>query len=89
MYDFALAGAAAPGGPAGLVVDSVILLYLTAVPACFFLPALRVRRVSPDLAIPLLPVAFVVTRAPSEPWSTARRTLQAMLGQDSPYARDV
>jgi cellulose synthase/poly-beta-1,6-N-acetylglucosamine synthase-like glycosyltransferase len=73
----------------GLIVNSAILLYPTVVPACFFLPALRVRRVSPDLAIPLLPVAFVVTRAPSEPWSTARRTLPAMLDQDYPYAYDV
>ncbi|ANS62775.1 hypothetical protein SLINC_0551 [Streptomyces lincolnensis] len=76
-------------GWAGLIVNSVILLYLTAVPAYFFLPALRVRRVDPTLAVPVLSVAFVVTRAPLEPWATARRTLEAMLRQDFPYAYDV
>lgn len=76
-------------GSAALIVNSALLLYLTVVPAYFFLPALRVRRVNPNLAIPMLPVAFVVTRAPSEPWPTARRTLQAMLDQDYPYAYDV
>jgi cellulose synthase/poly-beta-1,6-N-acetylglucosamine synthase-like glycosyltransferase len=76
-------------GWAGLIVNSALLLYLTVLPAYFFVAALRLRRVDPTLAIPLLPVAFAVTRAPSEPWATVRRTLQAMLAQDFPHPYDV
>ncbi|MFE1954245.1 glycosyltransferase family 2 protein [Streptomyces sp. NPDC059524] len=74
---------------AGLIVNSVLLLYLTGLPAYFFATALRLRRVNPALAIPSLPVAFVVTRAPSEPWPSARRTLEAMLAQHFPHPYDV
>ncbi|MCQ4209795.1 glycosyltransferase family 2 protein [Streptomyces longispororuber] len=73
----------------GLIVNSVLLLYLTGLPAYFFATALRLRRVDPALAVPSLPVAFVVTRAPSEPWPAARRTLTAMLAQDFPHRYDV
>ncbi|MFF9100247.1 glycosyltransferase family 2 protein [Streptomyces rubrogriseus] len=76
-------------GWAGLVINSALLLYLTALPAYFFVTALRVRRVDPALPVPALSVAFAVTRAPSEPWPTARRTLEAMLTQDYPYPYDV
>ncbi|MFG2651862.1 glycosyltransferase family 2 protein [Streptomyces sp. NPDC048436] len=76
-------------GWAGLVINSVLLLYLTGLPCYFFVAALRLRRVDPDLPVPTLPVAFAVTRAPSEPWPTARRTLEAMLTQDFPHAYDV
>ncbi|MFG2309882.1 glycosyltransferase family 2 protein [Streptomyces sp. NPDC048566] len=76
-------------GWAGLLVNSALLLYLTILPAYFFVTALRLRRVNPALAVPRLPVAFAVTRAPSEPWATARRTLEAMLGQDFPHPYDV
>lgn len=73
----------------GLIVNSVLLLYLTGLPAYFFATALRLRKVDPALAIPSLPVAFVVTRAPSEPWPAAVRTLEAMLAQDFPHPYDV
>ncbi|MGW6273378.1 MULTISPECIES: glycosyltransferase family 2 protein [unclassified Streptomyces] len=76
-------------GWAGLVVNSALLLYLTGLPCYFFVTALRLRRVDPELPVPALPVAFAVTRAPSEPWSTARRTLEAMLAQDFPHPYDV
>ncbi|MEV7793318.1 glycosyltransferase [Streptomyces sp. NPDC087512] len=76
-------------GWAGLVINSALLLYLTALPAYFFVTALRVRRVDPALPVPALPVAFAVTRAPSEPWPTVRRTLEAMLAQDFPHPYDV
>ena len=33
--------------------------------------------------------AFVVTKAPSEPWALARRTLRAMLAQRFPHPYDV
>ncbi|MZD07118.1 glycosyltransferase [Streptomyces sp. SID5785] len=73
----------------GLLVNSALLLYLTCLPAYFFATALRLRRVDPALAVPALPVAFAVTRAPSEPWPAARRTLEAMLAQDFPHPFDV
>ncbi|MDI6515078.1 glycosyltransferase [Streptomyces coelicoflavus] len=76
-------------GWAGLVINSALLLYLTILPAYFFVTALRVRRVDPALPVPTLPVAFAVTRAPSEPWPTVRRTLEAMLAQDFPHPYDV
>ncbi|MET9516843.1 glycosyltransferase [Streptomyces sp. NPDC002994] len=76
-------------GWAGLIVNSLLLLYLTALPCYFFVTALRLRRVDPALPIPPVAVAFAVTRAPSEPWPTVRHTLEAMLAQDYPYAYDV
>jgi cellulose synthase/poly-beta-1,6-N-acetylglucosamine synthase-like glycosyltransferase len=76
-------------GWVGLIVNSALLLYLTALPAYFFVTALRLRRVDPALAVPAVPVAFAVTRAPSEPWATVRRTLEAMLAQDFPHPYDV
>ncbi|WP_329204383.1 glycosyltransferase [Streptomyces sp. NBC_00683] len=76
-------------GWAGLVVNSVLLLYLTGLPSYFFVTALRLRRVNPALVVPRVPVAFAVTRAPSEPWPTVRRTLEAMCSQDFPYDYDV
>ncbi|MFI2436683.1 glycosyltransferase family 2 protein [Streptomyces sp. NPDC018693] len=74
---------------AGLLINSALLLYLTALPAYFFVTALRVRRINPALAVPPVRVAFAVTRAPSEPWQTTRRTLEAMLAQDYPHPYDV
>ncbi len=76
-------------GWAGLLINSALLLYLTALPAYFFVTSLRVRRVDPALPVPSFPVAFAVTRAPSEPWTTVRRTLEAMLAQDYPHPYDV
>ncbi|MFM9370921.1 glycosyltransferase family 2 protein [Streptomyces sp. Da 82-17] len=76
-------------GWAGLLINSALLLYLTGLPCYFFATALRLRRVDPALPVPALPVAFAVTRAPSEPWDTARRTLEAMRAQDYPHPYDV
>ncbi|CAL9594145.1 glycosyltransferase family 2 protein [Streptomyces sp. NPDC052644] len=76
-------------GWAGLVVNSLLLLYLTGLPGYFFAATLRLRRVDPALPVPPVPVAFAVTRAPSEPWPTVRATLLAMLAQDYPHPYDV
>ncbi|GAB2756543.1 glycosyltransferase family 2 protein [Streptomyces bullii] len=76
-------------GWAALIVNSALLLYLTILPCYFFVTAVRLRRINPALPIPRIPVAFAVTRAPSEPWPTVRLTLEAMLDQDFPYAYDV
>jgi cellulose synthase/poly-beta-1,6-N-acetylglucosamine synthase-like glycosyltransferase len=74
---------------AGSVINSVVLVYLTCYPAFFVIAANRLRHVRPSVAVPPLRVAFVVTRAPSEPWDLARTTLGAMLGQDFPLRYDV
>ena len=76
-------------GWAGLVVNSALLLYLSLLPASFLITVNRLRRVDPAVPVPELRVAFVVTRAPSEPWPVARRTLTAMLGQHFPHRFDV
>jgi len=73
----------------GLILNSAILAYLTCLPAYYVGAVNRMRRVRPDLAVPPARVAFVVTRAPSEPWAVAHRTLTAMLSQHFPYPYDV
>jgi len=74
---------------AGLAVNSAVLAYLTLLPSYFLLTANRLRRVDPRPRVPALRVAFVVTKAPSEPWPVARRTLAAMCAQRFPYGYDV
>ncbi|HYK29984.1 MAG TPA: glycosyltransferase family 2 protein [Streptosporangiaceae bacterium] len=76
-------------GSFGVIANSFVLAYVTGFPAFFIFAVNRLRRVRPELPLPLLRVAFVVTRAPSEPWEVACRTLTAMLEQDLPYPYDV
>jgi cellulose synthase (UDP-forming) len=73
----------------GLVVNSALLFYLAYLPTYLVIAVNRLRRVDPALPVPDLRVAFVVTRAPSEPWDVARPTLEAMLAQDYPHDFDV
>jgi cellulose synthase (UDP-forming) len=73
----------------GLAVNSALLFYLAYLPTYLLIAVNRLRRVDPTLPIPDLRVAFVVTRAPSEPWDVARSTLEAMLAQDYPRDYDV
>ena len=76
-------------GWVGLAVNSALLLYLALLPLYFFLAVVRLRRFNPRIPVPALRTAFVVTRAPSEPWDVARTTLEAMLRQDFPHSYDV
>lgn len=76
-------------GWAGLIVNSVLLFYLSYLPSYFLVVVNRLRRVDPALGVPALRTAFVVTKAPSEPWSVASRTLLAMLDQRFPHSYDV
>lgn len=76
-------------GWAGLALNSLLMLYITSIPAYFFLVIRRLSRVSPELPMPATRVAFVVTRAPSEQWAMAQRTLEAMLAQRFPLPYDV
>ncbi len=76
-------------GWVGLVVNSALLAYLSCLPAYYLVSVLRLRHLAPEVRVPRLRVAFVVTRAPSERWELARTTLQAMLGQRYPHGYDV
>jgi cellulose synthase (UDP-forming) len=76
-------------GWAGLVITSSLLGYLTVFPVLPLLGFNRIPTVNPELPLADLRVAFAVTKAPSEPWNTARTTLEAMLDQDYPYPYDV
>ncbi|WP_063753087.1 glycosyltransferase, partial [Streptomyces resistomycificus] len=76
-------------GLAGFAVNSALLLYLSVLPLYFVVVMVRLRTFDPSVEVPRLRTAFVVTRAPSEPWSVARTTLSAMLRQDFPQPYDV
>lgn len=68
-------------GP-GTLLNLVLLLYVTGIPAWPFYLFLRMQQVRPRLPLPSpLRVAMVVTKAPSEPWPLVQRTLEAMLLQ--------
>ena len=69
-------------GTLGVLLNSVVLLYVLCYPVAFVIAINRLRCVRKTLAVPLLRTAFVVTRAPSEPWDVAEATLSAMLDQD-------
>ncbi len=73
----------------GLIVNSLLLFYFSYLPMYFLATANRLRRINPELEIPLVRTALLVTKAPSEPWDVAQRTLRAMLDQDLPHAYDV
>ena len=73
----------------GQLLNSVLLVYVLCYPVFFIIAANRMRNIRPSVAVPLLRTAFVVTRAPSEPWDVACATLSAMLGQDFPLPYDV
>jgi cellulose synthase (UDP-forming) len=76
-------------GLVGFAVNSALLLYLSVLPLYFVVVMVRLRTFDPAVEVPRLRTAFVVTRAPSEPWPVARTTLSAMLRQDFPHPYDV
>ncbi|GAA1949454.1 glycosyltransferase family 2 protein [Catenulispora subtropica] len=76
-------------GTFGFIVNSVILLYFTSVPVYFIVAVTYLRQIDPAIEVPALRIAFVVTKAPSESWFTARNTLTAMLTQDCVVPYDV
>ena len=73
----------------GLTINSCLLVYLSCLPIYFMVGVNRLKRISPLIGVPPLRVAFVVTRAPSEPFEVAKATLRAMLTQDYPHPYDV
>jgi cellulose synthase/poly-beta-1,6-N-acetylglucosamine synthase-like glycosyltransferase len=75
--------------PWGLAVNSFVLFWTTVLPGWFFFFAHRMRRPNPELPIPPVRVAIVVTKAPAEPWPVVQETLEGMLRQDYPYPYDT
>ena len=73
----------------GLVLNGTLLLYLSVLPLYFLLAANHMWGVNPALPIPRLRVAFAVTKARSDRWPGARKTLEAMLNQRFPYQYHV
>jgi cellulose synthase (UDP-forming) len=73
----------------GLVLNSVLLFYLSYLPSYFLIAVNRLRQIDPRLPVPDVRIAFVVTKAPSEPWAVANKTLAAMLAQQYPLPYDV
>lgn len=73
----------------GRDLATVGLAWLFLLGGYFLFFACRIYRPNPALPFPVLRVAIVVTKAPSEPWGMVERTLCAMLDQDLPYEYDV
>lgn len=73
----------------GLLLNSVLLFYLSYLPSYFLVVVNRLRTIDPGVPVPVVRTAFAVTKAPSEPWPVARTTLQAMLAQEFPHSYDV
>jgi cellulose synthase (UDP-forming) len=73
----------------GMLFNSTLLAWATGLIGYMFAYTLRGTRPNPEVVAPAdLRVAMVVTKAPSEPWDVVKRTLEAMLDQDTdrPYA---
>lgn len=72
--------------PLGMVLNTVLLVTVTAMPAWAYFFLVRMQRLHPGSPFPSdLRLAMVVTKAPSEPWSLVRETLVAMLAQEPPH----
>ena len=72
-----------------MILSSILLAWTTIMPGWFFCFILRMRRPNPVVPLPMLRVAMIVTKVPSEPWPMVRSTLDGMLQQRFPYAYDV
>ncbi|MFB9950111.1 glycosyltransferase family 2 protein [Rhizobium puerariae] len=70
----------------GSITVSLILAWITLLPAYFIIVFYRAARPDGPLRLPEgSRVAMVVTKAPSEPFPVVRETLEAMLAQDVPH----
>lgn len=73
----------------GLVFNSVVVWFMLLIPASYVSGLRSLRRVRRDLPLPEARVAMITTRAPSEPFSEVRPTLEAMLAQEVGLPYDV
>ena len=67
-------------------LNSAMFIWTMILPGYFFFFVYRMKRVNPEIKIPKeWRVAMIVTRAPSEPFSIVKKTLEAMLAQKFPH----
>lgn len=70
----------------GSIIASLVLTWITVLPAYFIIVFYRATKPNGPLRLPAgSRAAMVVTKAPSEPFSVVKETLQAMLAQDVPH----
>ena len=69
-----------------MLIVSLLIAWQTVIPGYYFYFVARMKRFNPAIEIPHdWRVAMVVTKAPSEPWSIVKKTLEAMLAQQHPH----
>lgn len=69
-----------------LLLNSAVLGWLTLLPLYFLFFFSRAQRMSANTPLPRdARIAMVVTKAPSEPFSVIRKTLEGMLAQNVPH----
>jgi cellulose synthase (UDP-forming) len=67
-------------------INTLLLMWTMVLPGYFFFFVSRMKRVNPKIEIPKdWRIAMIITRTPSEPFSIARKNLQAMLAQKIPH----
>lgn len=68
------------------VLNTLLVTWTSVVPAYLLFFVLQMKRVNPNLRVPMdWRVAMVTTRAPSEPFDVVKETLLAMLTQSYPH----
>ncbi|MGN6779490.1 glycosyltransferase family 2 protein [Rhizobium sp.] len=71
---------------AGSVLLTLVLAWVTVIPAYFIVVFFRAEKPTGQLRLPAgSRIAMVVTKAPSEPFAVVARTLDAMLAQEVPH----
>ena len=76
--------------PLALAINTALLaVEMLFLPLWFYFWLWRMKRPNPALEVPHVRTAIVVTKAPSEPWSMVRETIEAMLAQDFPFPFDT
>ncbi|OEC94743.1 glycosyltransferase family 2 protein [Rhizobium sp. YK2] len=72
--------------PMGSVLLTLVLAWVTIIPAYFIIVFFRAEKPTGQLRLPAgSRIAMVVTKAPSEPFAVVARTLAAMLMQNVPH----
>ncbi|MDK4716416.1 glycosyltransferase family 2 protein [Rhizobium sp. CNPSo 4039] len=72
--------------PMGSVLLTLVLAWVTIIPAYFIIVFFRAEKPTGQLRTPAgSRIAMVVTKAPSEPFAVVARTLDAMLAQNVPH----
>ncbi|OGC51659.1 hypothetical protein A2W32_01270 [candidate division WWE3 bacterium RBG_16_37_10] len=71
---------------AGMVLNSVVILWSVLLPLYFFFFVSRMKKPNPLLSPPLnLKVAMAVTKTPGEPFSLVKETILSMISQKYPH----